>query len=142
VDDVIEKDGSKELRHFLDESMANQSILQSLIEENVKVPSEKAEHENEFICEAKDISLIDIETAEGALKPQENSNISEPDLICFSDENDDFFPSDDQTGNQCKEKEDKIMINVNPFQGHSENEDESLAWIFWPFGISLGLSQI
>ena len=54
------------------------------------------------------------------------------DLICFSDENDDFFPSDDQTSNHCEEIEDKTMVNLYPFEENSENEDESTTWVYWP----------
>jgi hypothetical protein len=52
----------------------------------------------------------------------------QPDLIRFSDENDDFFPSD-QKNNRCKEIEDTTIVDLYPFQENSENEDESTTWI-------------
>ena len=56
----------------------------------------------------------------------------QPDLICFSDENDDIFPSDYQKSNTFKEIQHKTMINLHSFQDHSENEDGKPVWIFWP----------
>merc|ERR1719318_1203284 len=63
VDNVIEEDGGKELTHFWYENMANQAILQSLIEEDLKESSDMSENKDEVIWEATDIamSLISIE---------------------------------------------------------------------------------
>ena len=67
---MIEEDRSNELAQFWDENIANRVILQSLIEGDVKEPSDKSDNKDEFIWEAKDIalSLIDIKTAEDAAK--------------------------------------------------------------------------
>merc|ERR1719341_3201475 len=62
----------------------------------------------------------------------------QPDLISFSDENDDFFPIDDQTSNNYKEIEDNTINNLYPLKGNSDNEDKSKTWIFWPFWNEFG----
>ena len=110
---MIEGDGSRELTYFWNENLANLSIIQTLIEGDVKVPSEISD--NDFILEAKDIdlSLIDNNTTEDAVKPQENLYIAEPDLICFSDENNDFFPNDDQTGSGQRLDRKKVRTGEN-----------------------------
>jgi len=76
VDDEVVEDDSKSLINFWDENLENQSILESLIEQEEKNSPTKNE-EDEFIWDAKDIamSLIDIEPDEEKVNPKENAYI-------------------------------------------------------------------
>merc|ERR1712013_196014 len=76
VDDEVVEDDYKFLINFWDENFENQSILESLIEQEEKHPPIKNE-EDEFIWDEKDIalSLIDIEPDAEKVNPKENAYI-------------------------------------------------------------------
>jgi len=76
VDDEVVEDDYKFLINFWDENFENQSILESLIEQEEKHPPIKKE-EDEFIWDEKDIamSLIDIEPDEEKVNPKEDAYI-------------------------------------------------------------------
>jgi len=56
------------------------------------------------------------------------------DLITFSDENEDFFPREDFSATNSKERKSKTLLKL-------ETEGESNSWVFWPFWNKFGLAS-